>query len=460
MLKLYNTLTRKKEKFRPLRKGQVGLYTCGPTVYNFVHLGNFRTYIFQDVLKRALEYAGYKPKHVMNTTDVDDKTIKGAREAGKTLKEFTRYYEKAFKEDLNKLYVKPPAVLVRATEHIPEMANLIKKLLKKGFAYRKDGSVYFAVSKFKPYGKLARLDKKGLKAGARVDADEYGKTEAQDFVLWKSQKPGEPSWRTSFGAGRPGWHIECSAMSMGELGETIDIHTGGTDLIFPHHQNEIAQSEAATGKPFVRYWVHGEHLLVDGKRMAKSLHNFFTLRDIENRGFNPLAFRYLMLTSHYRSKLNFTWESLHAAQRSLNRLYAVVQTLSEMRPEWKLKNLKKKKTTDDFQKKFRAAVENDLDMPKILATIWNMIRTYHRSPESYDPDEVLSALYDFDKVLGLKLKDAEIGKIPDNIQKFKQEREKLRKEKRWQDADAMREKIRRLGYALEDTPTGSRIKPF
>jgi len=327
-IRVYNFLTRKKEVFRPLRKDWVGLYTCGPTVYNYAHIGNLRTYIFEDVLRRALEYAEYKVKHVMNITDMDDKTIRDAVAAKKSLKEFTAFYTKEFFKDLKSLNILPALEYPLATKHIPLMIKLIEKLLKKGLAYKIGGSVYFDVSKFKYYGKLSRLKKRDLKIGARVDTDEYAKKSGEDFVLWKAKKENEPFWDSPFGKGRPGWHIECSAMSMKYLGASFDIHAGGVDLLFPHHENEIAQSEAATGKKFVKYFVEGEHLTVDGRKMSKSLGNIFTLRDLAKKGFNPLAFRYLVLGAHYRSRLNFTSESLKAAQNSLERLREFVRILN------------------------------------------------------------------------------------------------------------------------------------
>lgn len=451
-IKLYNTPSRKKEIFRPLRKDWVGLYTCGPTVYNFVHIGNLRTYIFQDVLKRVLKEAGYKVRHLMNTTDVDDKTIKGAKAAGKLLKEFTRHYEKIFLEDLEKLNIKPPDILSRATEHIPEMVALIKTLMAKGFAYKKEGSVYFDISKFKNYGKLARLNLKGLKAGARVDADEYAKDEVQDFVLWKGQRPGEPHWKASFGEGRPGWHIECSAMSMRYLGKTFDLHTGGVDLIFPHHQNEVAQSEGGTGKKFVRYWLHGEHLLVEGKKMAKSSHNFFTLRDIENKNFNPLSYRYLVLTSHYRSKLNFTWDSLQAAQNSLDKLYDFAGRIMSERQE------RQKISIEPFKKRFNEALANDLDTSRALAVVWALIHKYNKNPRQFDAKAVLDLLFDFDKVLGLGLKTRKPAAIPQKVLALVKKREEYRKNKQWQEADDLRARIKSLGYSIEDTTRGQKIK--
>lgn len=449
-IKFTNTLSRKKETFRPLAAGRAGLYTCGPTVYNFVHIGNLRTYLFEDILRRTLEYAGYRVRHIMNTTDVDDKTIVASKSAGEKLNEYTKKYEEVFLKDLSLLNIKPPSVLARATEHIPEMIRLIQKLLKNKAAYIKGGSVYFSISKFKQYGKLAHLDIKGLKAGARVDTDEYGKDAAQDFALWKGKKEGEPYWSTPFGEGRPGWHIECSAMSMEYLGATFDIHAGGVDLIFPHHENEIAQSEAATKKLFVRYWLHGEHLLVNGQKMAKSLNNFFTLRDLETRGFNPLAFRYLTLTSHYRSKLNFTWESLGAASHSLNRLYDFEKTTGKDRHRGKT-------SLKPWVEKFKKAVTDDLNLPKAVAALWNLINAYHKAPEKFDSKKVNLLLRDFNKVLGLGLDEPRFEKIPEVVKKLAQERELLRKAKQWQEADEIRKKIKEHGFTVKDTPEGPQV---
>ena len=450
---LYNTLTRKKEIFKPLRKNWVGLYTCGPTVYNFVHIGNLRTYIFEDVLRRTLEYAGYKVKHVMNITDVEDKIIRDSKKTGKTLVQFTRPFEQAFLEDIKKLNTERAWKYPRATEHINEMVAVIRQLLKKGLAYKADNSVYFDISKFKKYGKLSRLAHRELKVGARVDADEYTKHDVQDFVLWKSAKPGEPSWKTPFGKGRPGWHIECSAMSMKYLGPTFDIHAGGVDLIFPHHENEIAQSEGTTGKPFVRVFVEGEHLLVNGEKMAKSLGNFLTFRDIEKRGVNPLSYRYLVLTSHYRSKLNFAWESLRAAERALERLYGFVRELKNEKQEVR----SKKQGLTKYKKSFDAAMTNDLNTPEALAVIWNLVRDYRKNPVKFSAKEVLTLLYDFDKVLGLNLKNIKIEKIPAKVSELIRTRELLRKKKRWQEADKVKAQIEDLGYEIKDAPEGASL---
>ena len=455
----YNALTRKKELFKPIRKTWVGLYTCGPTVYNYAHIGNLRTYIFEDVLRRTLEYGGYKVRHVMNLTDVDDKIIRDAAKTNETIFEFVKPYEQAFFKDLAKLNITSAWKYPKATDHIPEMIALIKKLLIKKIAYKADGSVYFSIKAFKRYGKLSRLNQRTVKVGARVDADEYQKLDVQDFVLWKGKKDNESSWSASFGDGRPGWHIECSAMSMKYLGSTFDIHGGGVDLIFPHHENEIAQSEGATGKPFARFFMEGEHLLVNGEKMSKSLGNVFTLRDLEAHKVNPLAFRYLAFTSHYRSKLNFTWESLESARQTLERLYTSVRLLkSNSLPARARTEKKKSLALAAFQKKFQAALADDLNAPKALAAVWDMIRAYHKAPERYDAQEILTQLYDFDRVLGFGLEAVEIDTIPPIILNLAEEREMWRKVKDWKKADEIREKIKEQGYIVEDMSECPRVK--
>ena len=320
MLKLHNTLTSTDEDFHPLEDGVVRFYTCGPTVYDYAHIGNFRTFVFQDLLRRYLEYRNYRVIHVMNITDVDDKTIHNARAQGMTLRDYTTKYTEAFLADCKTLRIELPGLLPRATDHIPEMVALIQKLEEKGYTYRKDGSIYFSIARFPGYGRLSKADFSGAQAGASVDTDKYDKENARDFVLWKAKKEGEDFWETEIGPGRPGWHIECSAMSMKYLGETFDIHCGGVDLVFPHHENEIAQSECATGKPFVRYWVHPEFLIVEGQKMSKSLGNFFRLQDLLSQGHSPEAIRYLLLSVHYRKQLNFTMDGLRQAQSSIQRL--------------------------------------------------------------------------------------------------------------------------------------------
>ncbi|MCX6799432.1 MAG: cysteine--tRNA ligase, partial [Candidatus Diapherotrites archaeon] len=326
MLKLYNTIGRKKQPFKPLHGKTVGMYTCGPTVYNYIHIGNLKSFLAEDVLKRYLLYKGFKVKHVRNLTDVDDKTINGSRMEGVPLREFTEKYTRAFFEDIESVRILPAGIYPKATEHIAEMVKLIKALLRKGYAYKgDDGSIYYSIKKFKNYGKLAGINFRELKVGARVKQDTYDKGEAQDFALWKSWAPddGDVYWETEIGKGRPGWHIECSAMSMKYLGSTFDIHGGGEDLVFPHHENEIAQSEGATGKKFVRYWVHNAFLLVNGEKMSKSLGNYYTLRDLKD--YNPIAVRYLMISSSYRQPLNFTFEALRAAQSALDRLNELIR---------------------------------------------------------------------------------------------------------------------------------------
>jgi cysteinyl-tRNA synthetase len=441
-LTLYNYLTRKKELFKPIKSGSVGLYTCGPTVYDRVHIGNLRTYIFEDILKKTLEYNGYKIKHVMNITDVEDKIIKKMREENKTLKQVTVPYLNLFFEDVKKLGIKKADYFPKATEHIKEMMGLIEILLKKQFAYKaEDGSVYFDISKYKKYGSFSRLQKKELKHGARIKNDEYNKKNAGDFVLWKSAKPEEISWPAPFGTGRPGWHLECSVMSMKYLGKTFDIHAGAVDLIFPHHENEIAQSECATGKKFVNYWTEGEHLLVNNRKMSKSLRNFYTLEDIGKRKFEPLTFRYLVLNTHYRSKLNFTWPALKSAEESLNNLR---QLLSKQYLKKQSRNINKEK---EYREKFKKTLNNDLNMPKALSIVWELARDAKISQASKH-----KLIEEFDKILGLDLKI--LYKIPVTIKELTEQREQFRQEKNWQKADELRKKAKSLGWLIEDTQLG------
>jgi cysteinyl-tRNA synthetase len=451
-IKLYNFLSRKKEIFKPLKDKKAGIYTCGPTVYDEAHIGNLRTYIFEDILKRVLIYNGYKVKHIMNITDVEDKIIKKMQAENKTLKEITEPFIKIFFEDLEKLNIQKANVYPKATETIKEIIRLINILLKKGFAYKgNDGSIYFKISKFKNYGKLSQLKKRQIKSGARVNVDEYGKGEATDFVLWKTEKSGEPFWPAPFGNGRPGWHIECSAMSMKYLGEKFDIHCGATDLIFPHHENEIAQSEAATGKKFVNFWVEGEHLLVDNKKMSKSLGNFYTLKDIEKAGFNPLAFRYLILTTHYRARLNFTWQSLKAAQRSLDNLKSLVSEIKNKIGKTKTDPLFRR-LADQSEQKFLKAANDDLNMPKALAILWGTIRN-----PKFSVKEKHNLILKFDKILGLNLKNVKRPVIPQDIMKLVKKREQLRREKNWEEADAIRKRLEKKGWIVKDTNMGSEI---
>ncbi len=448
-LKFYNTFSKKKEIFEPLRKDFVGIYSCGPTVYDYAHIGNLRSFVFADVLKRILSYNGYKVKHVMNITDVDDKIIKKSQKLGISRQELTRKYEQAFLENLKSLNVIMPDVMPRATEHIKEMVELIKKLMEKGYAYKSDDGIYYDVSKFKDYGKLAglKLDKKKMRS--RIRADEYGKEDIQDFALWKfyDAEDGGVFWETELGKGRPGWHIECSAMSMKYLGETFDIHTGGIDLVFPHHTNEIAQSEAATGKKFVRYWLHCEHLVMPEGKMSKSLGNIITLHDILEKGYNPIALRYLYLSAHYRSQLKFSYEKLKAASNTLERLYNIAAELKNDRAKIRSRIVEK------WKKQFLEAINDDMDLPRALAVMWKMLRD-----ENLSKGEKFSLLLDFDKVLGLDVESVAKEEIPAEIIKLVQEREEARARKDWETADRLREEIKAKGYWVDDTPEGPRVK--
>ncbi|MCL5004483.1 MAG: cysteine--tRNA ligase [Patescibacteria group bacterium] len=450
MINLYNTLARKKQTFKPLRGKNVGIYTCGPTVYNFAHLGNLRTYIFEDILRRVLKYNSYKVKQIMNITDVEDKIIKKAQQEKKNINQITKPYAKIFLEDLKKLSIEKAEKYPLATKHIKEMIALISGLIKKGIAYKgEDGSIYFNIQKFKNYGKLSQLQKREIKIGARVSADEYNKEQAQDFVLWKTKKLNEPFWKSPFGDGRPGWHIECSAMAMKYLGKTFDIHAGGVDLIFPHHENEIAQSEAATGKKFVNYWLHGEHLLVNNEKMSKSLGNIYTLRDLEQKNFNPLAFRYLVLTSHYRSKLNFTWESLQAAQNALNNLHNEMIIINADKKSASISENQRKLA---YEKQFLDAINDDLNTPKAIALVRKIVKDKNLSSNAKK-----SLVLKLDKALGLGLKNVKSEKIPLKIKQMADERDKLRANKQFIPADLLRKKIEELGYIVEDTAAGPKI---
>lgn len=461
MLQLYNTIARKKEGFKPLKAKEVRMYSCGPTVYDSAHIGNFRAYIFSDLLRRYLEYRGFRVKLIMNLTDVDDKTIKGSRKEGVNLKKYTEKYKAAFFEDIKTLNVKPAFAYPEATEHIREMVELVKALLRKGYAYKsKDGTIYFDISKFKDYGRLAKLDMKGLKAGARVSQDEYEKEQAHDFALWKawSKEDGDVFWETDIGKGRPGWHIECSAMSSKYLGHAFDIHTGGVDLIFPHHENEIAQYEAATGQKFVRFWLHNEHLLVDGKKMSKSLGNFYTLRDIFDKGYNPKAVRYILLATHYRQKLNFTLKGLEAAEASVSRLLDFMDMLDEPRGQ---EFAGMKKIAEKARKDFGAAMDDDLNIAEALAAVFNLVREVNVLSGKGKLGKkgakiVKDLMLKFDTVLGVL--EMEKKDISAEIESLIIERENARKKKDWKRADKIRDKLKDMGVILEDSPTGVKWK--
>src|SRR5271168_5073298 len=372
-IRLHNTMGGETELFVPLKDGEVRMYTCGPTVYDYAHIGNFRTFVFQDILRRFLKLRGFKMLHVMNLTDVDDRIIANAAAAGKSIREYTEKFVQAFFDDCKALSIESPEHWIRATDHIDDMVKLIERLQKKTFTYPSEGSIYYRIAKFSDYGKLSKIDLTGIQAGARVDNDRYEKESARDFALWKAPKPGEHFWETAIGAGRPGWHIECSAMAMKYLGETLDIHTGGIDLAFPHHENEIAQSEAATGKPFVRYWLHAEHLLVEGEKMSKSLGNFFTLRDLFGKGYKPSALRFALASVPYRKQLNFTFDGLQQAASSVERLRNFALRLkNEKFPEVGKGDAEKplKKAADDFD----AGLSDDLNTAQALAAAFDLVR--------------------------------------------------------------------------------------
>ncbi len=461
MLKLYNTLTRKKEVFEPLEKGKVKFYACGPTVYDYPHIGNFRSFFLADLIYRYLTYKGYEVKFVMNITDIDDKTIKRSGEEGVTLKEFTERYTKIFFEGLEALNIKRATVYPRATETVPQMIELIKKLMEKGYAYERKDAVYYDISKFKDYGKLSKIKLEDIKAGARVNVDEYDKEHPADFALWKKSTPEEIErgiyFDSPWGKGRPGWHIECSTMSMHYLGETIDIHSGGVDLIFPHHENEIAQSEAATGKPFVRYWVHGEHLLVNGEKMSKSKGNFYTLKDLMDMGYEPLALRLLFLKAHYRTQMNFTLEELKKAEETLKGLWDFVDRIRE----WKggEDNPEVKSLIEKAVKKFEEYMDDDLNTPGALASVFEFVHEVNKLMNENrlskeNAEEIYRTMLNFDKVFGiLKIKKKS---LPEWAKKLIEEREKLRKEKRYEEADKIREELKKKGIIIEDTPHGPR----
>lgn len=461
-MKLYNTLTRQKDELKPKNDDKFTMYTCGPTVYNFAHIGNLRTYINVDILRRALEYLGFDVNEVMNITDIEDKIIRTATEQGIDYHEITSKYEVAFLADLEKLNIEKPEHMPRATEEIDGMIGLVQKLLDSGYAYKSDdGSIYFSIAKFKEYGKLAHLDFSGLKEGARVSQDEYDKENAQDFVLWKVKKEGEPSWPAPFGEGRPGWHIECSAMSMRYLGETVDLHAGGVDLVFPHHENEIAQSEAATGKPFVNYWFHPEHIMINGQKMSKSLGNIYTLDQIcEKYNVSPLDFRMLCLMSHYREKLNFTDKSIVQAKNTLNNLRDFVIRLKQVFADGEGTDVDKLIIT--AEKDFKAAINDDLNMPKVMSVLFTFMKDLNKyitqGLTKNEAEEAINLLLDFDKILGLELDKIEVISSNDRLDKLLAERETARKNKDWAVSDKIRDEIRRLGFDVEDTANGQVLR--
>jgi len=463
-LRLFNTLTRKKEAFIPLKGNKVGLYTCGPTVYHYAHIGNLRTYLFEDVLKRVLRLNGFIVNHVMNITDVghltsdadagEDKMEKGARREKMTVWKIAARYTKAFKNDLKYLNILPPSIWCKATDHIQEQIALIQRLEKKGLTYRIADGMYFDTSKDKRYGALARLKKENLKAGARVEMVK-GKKNLTDFALWKFSTTGEKrqmEWPSPWGIGFPGWHIECSAMAMKYLGESFDIHCGGIDHIPVHHTNEIAQAENATSKQFARWWMHGEFLLIDegprveAKRMGKSEGNFITLQTLIDRGIDPLAYRYFSFSAHYRQKLKFSWDALDGAAHALKKLRAQAANLE------KSKNAGLETT---YGEKFLSAVNDDLNMPRALALVWDVMKSKLADEEKY------ATLCAYDQILGLKLAQSKRMRktpVPKEIVKLADERARARKEKNWQRADEIRSLMEEKGYSMEDGAQGTVIK--
>ncbi|HEU5181271.1 MAG TPA: cysteine--tRNA ligase [Candidatus Polarisedimenticolia bacterium] len=459
MIRFYNTLTRQKEEFTPLASGEVRMYTCGPTVYDFAHIGNFRAYVWEDLLRRYLKARGYRVTHVMNITDVDDKTIRGASAAGVSLDDFTQRYIDAFFEDLDALGVERAEIYPRATRHIQEMVALIRTLREKGHAYESKGSYYFRLDTFPAYGRLAGLDREGMIANFRVDSDEYEKDDVRDFVLWKAHKEGEPCWETELGTGRPGWHIECSAMSMKYLGESFDLHTGGSDNIFPHHENEIAQSEAATGHPFVRVWMHCAHLVVNGEKMSKSKGNFYTLRDLLGLGYDARAIRYLLVSQHYRKPINFTLEGISWAGTNLHRLGDCVRRLGTAAAPGR--NAALAETTRTLREHFRESLDDDLNSAAAMGFVFELVREINAAADRGElPEENARELRDFfgevSAVFGLELLPSD--RLDAEVEALVQRREGLRKTRRFAEADAIRDELLGRGILLEDTPSGVRWK--
>jgi len=463
-----NTLGGLKEAFVPLHPGQVRMYTCGPTVYNYAHVGNFRTFVFQDILRRFLKSRGLQVIQVMNLTDVDDRIIANAAAAGVSIREYTEKYIKIFLDDRLALSLEAPEHIVRATDHIEDMVALIERLTAKGFTYRTDDSIYFRISKFPRYGELARLDVAGIQPGARVDVDRYEKADARDFALWKAPKPGEFFWETRIGPGRPGWHIECSAMAMKYLGDTLDIHTGGVDLVFPHHENEIAQSEAATGKPFVRYWLHAEHLLMDSEKMSKSKGNFLTLRELLAAGIKPSSLRFLLASVPYRRQLNFTEESLQQAASSVERLRTFVVRLRAAKfPEGQSGATER---AEYARTEFEKGLEDDLNTAQALAAVFDLVREANTAMDrgefrQGDVASVLRTLETFDAIFSVlagddaeKLRalgvETSAGLSDADVEALVAERQAARKRRDFAASDRLRQQLADHGILLEDTREG------
>ena len=460
MLRLFNTLTRKLEEFHPLEEGHARYYACGPTVYNYVHIGNLRTFLWNDVLRRYLEWKGYRVTYVMNITDIDDKIIRGANEKGVDIKTFSEPYTAAFFENLETLRIRRADVHPKATEHIDEMVALVESLKERGHTYDADGSVYFAISSLDGYGKLSGVDVTSSGTISRIESDEYEKDNARDFVLWKGKKEGEPSWDVPIGEGRPGWHLECSAMSMKYLGETFDIHSGAVDLVFPHHENEIAQSEGATGKPFVRYWVHGEHLIVDDQKMSKSLGNFFTLPDLLDKGASPLQIRYALLAVPYRTKLNFTMKSLEDAKHALERLELFVLRMRQIaQSSTPVDGDQGETIASRLLEQFEDAMDGDLNTAGALGAIFAAVRDANTTADAgtlgaAGAQALLDAIAKVDQVLDIL--PEEQGNLDEEIQSLVDQRDAARARRDFSESDRLRDELHSRGIILEDTPQGTR----
>ncbi len=458
-LRFFNTLSRRVEVFETHESGHARLYTCGPTVYNYAHIGNLRTFLFEDVLRRTLKLFGYRVTHVMNLTDVDDKTIRGAREAGVPLRDYTDRYVQAFFDDLDEMRVERAEHYPRATDYIGPMIELVETLQRGGHTYESDGSVYFRISSFPAYGRLSGASLDGNLAGARVDADEYDKEDARDFVLWKAGKPGEPTWDAPFGPGRPGWHLECSTMALDLLGPEIDIHAGGVDLIFPHHENEIAQSECAVHRPFVRFWLHAEHLNVETEKMSKSKGNFFTLRELMDMGHDPVAIRYLLVSVPYRQKLNFTFDGLHAARQAVDRIANTLRRLDHV-PVADGDGHLPSTAVERFQHDFREALANDLNTARALAALHTLLRDVNVALDAGGLSSAVRtdldrALDDANSVLDV-FPDPRVTDAPDaDIDALVEERTAARAARDFARADAIRDQLSARGIILEDTPHGT-----
>ncbi len=462
-LTFFNTLERRQMAFNSLDTGCAKMYTCGPTVYNFAHIGNFRAYVFEDILRRTLEYFGYAVTQVMNLTDVDDKTIRDSRKEGLPLREFTAKYKQAFFDDIKTLKIEPAEIYPAATDHIPEMINLIQTLMDKGFAYQaQDKCIYFSIEKCKDYGKLARIDRENQRDGVRISTDEYAKDAVGDFALWKAwdEADGDVFWESPWGKGRPGWHIECSAMSMKYLGESFDIHTGGVDNMFPHHEDEIAQSESATGKKWVNYWLHCEHLMVDGTKMSKSLGNFYTLRDLQEKGWQGREIRWVLVGAHYRKKLNFTMDALSQARETLGKfdtLFDRLRNVAAAGDGSEVKALVEKAKND-----FASALADDLNIAPALAAAFDLMRGANRLIDEQKltkagAEAILAAFRDFDRVVACFEVDAvrESAAIPAEVTALAEARAAARKAKNFAESDRLRDELTKLGYAVKDVPGGA-----